>query len=264
MARILIVDDEADMRAVERMALEAAGHEVTEAAGGLDALYHLKTPGAFDAVICDVLMPGLSGIKLCQLVRLDPALKGIVFIFVSARHAEEERMEGMAAGADDYLRKPFAFQELWLRLNHHLLEREGESDGLAAVDPLSQLTLPQLVDLVSRHGLSGRLTAVTRFRDRGVVVFARGRMVEAAFKRDTGRPAMRNLMGAELVAFSFEAGGVEEQVALAREIGSVIDAEKADFGWPSLGSPSGGLRPKPREDGPTRSRPANRHRTAAP
>ena len=60
----------------------------------------------------DWRMPGLNGLKLCRLVRLDPALKHIVFIFVSGRCGEDERLEGIHAGADDYIRKPFAVQEL--------------------------------------------------------------------------------------------------------------------------------------------------------
>lgn len=113
--RVLIADDNADMRQyIER--LLGPWCEVKTAGNGLEA-WELLAAGEFDLLLTDVMMPGLSGFELLQRVRGDPALRDLPVIVLSARAGEEARVEGLAAGADDYMVKPFAAVELVARVD---------------------------------------------------------------------------------------------------------------------------------------------------
>ncbi|WP_262360925.1 response regulator transcription factor [Gorillibacterium timonense] len=113
--RILLVDDEPDMIAFIRDALTDDGYEVMTADNG-EAVFALleKKP---DLILLDVMMPGLNGLDVCRAIR-DRALCPILFL--SARHTEIDRIQGLAAGGDDYLVKPFSLRELKARIMAHL------------------------------------------------------------------------------------------------------------------------------------------------
>ena len=117
--RILLVDDNADMRDYVRRLLVQSGYEVETAADGLAALTALRAREA-DLVLTDVMMPGLDGFGLLRELRGDAKLCSIPVIFLSARAGEEARIEGLHAGADDYLIKPFSARELLARAESHL------------------------------------------------------------------------------------------------------------------------------------------------
>ncbi len=117
-ARILLADDNADMRYyLER--LLGQQYEVQSLADGFSALRAARerTP---DLVLTDVMMPGLDGFGLLKALRSDDRLKTVPVIILSARAGEEARVEGMEAGADDYLVKPFGARELLARVGAHL------------------------------------------------------------------------------------------------------------------------------------------------
>ncbi len=117
-ARILLADDNADMRYyLER--LLGQQYEVESLADGFSALRAARerTP---DLVLTDVMMPGLDGFGLLKALRSDDRLKTVPVIILSARAGEEARVEGMEAGADDYLVKPFGARELLARVGAHL------------------------------------------------------------------------------------------------------------------------------------------------
>ena len=118
-ARILLADDNADMRQYIHRLLSQSGYEVESVADGLMALQaaRLRTP---DLVLTDVMMPGLDGYGLLRELRADPATAMIPMLMLSARAGEEARVQGMEAGADDYLIKPFSARELLARLKSHL------------------------------------------------------------------------------------------------------------------------------------------------
>lgn len=127
-ARILVADDNADMRAYLSRMLSGA-YRVATVADGQDALAAIRAdPPAL--VISDVMMPRLDGFALLQKLRADPALRTLPVILLSARAGEEARLEGFAAGADDYLAKPFSTRELMARVESVLrlaeLRRQGE------------------------------------------------------------------------------------------------------------------------------------------
>lgn len=120
--RILLVDDEqALLRSVAR-SLRFEGYHITPAASGEEALELLEATRP-DAVIMDVMMPGMSGLELCSAIR--SAGNRLPVLMLTARGEVEDRVAGLDAGADDYLVKPFAYEELLARLRA-LLRRSVE------------------------------------------------------------------------------------------------------------------------------------------
>jgi PAS domain S-box-containing protein len=119
--RVVLADDNADMRAYIRRVLEEGGHEVVAVANGrqaLDAVRAAASAGALpDLVLSDVMMPELDGFALLAALRADPATSGVLMLLLSARAGEEARLEGLNAGADDYLVKPFGARELRARVD---------------------------------------------------------------------------------------------------------------------------------------------------
>jgi PAS domain S-box-containing protein len=117
-ARIIVADDNADMRAYVR-GLLGAHVEVETVADGEAALDAIRRCHP-DLVLADVMMPGLDGFGLLHAIRADEKLRELPVILVSARAGQESEIEGLAAGADDYLVKPFAGRELLARITAHL------------------------------------------------------------------------------------------------------------------------------------------------
>ena len=106
--RILVVDDERAVRDSLRRALELEGYQIELAGDGREALYRLDSDVQPDAVILDVLMPGLDGLEVCR--RLRATGNSVPVLMLTARDAVENRVEGLDAGADDYVTKPFALE----------------------------------------------------------------------------------------------------------------------------------------------------------
>jgi two-component system response regulator MprA len=123
--RILVVDDERAVRESLRRALVLEGYEIELAADGEQALELVRTHEP-DAVILDVLMPRLDGVEVCR--RLRASGGKVPILMLTARDAVANRVEGLDAGADDYVTKPFALEELLARVRA-LLRRSGEEVG---------------------------------------------------------------------------------------------------------------------------------------
>jgi two-component system response regulator MprA len=111
--RVLVVDDEPSVRTSLERALRLEGYDVTLAEDGADALRQLAT-SVPDAVVLDVLMPNVDGIEVCR--RLRAAEDATPVLMLTARDSVTDRVAGLDAGADDYLVKPFALEELFARL----------------------------------------------------------------------------------------------------------------------------------------------------
>jgi two-component system response regulator MprA len=124
--RILVVDDERAVRESLRRALELEGYDIDLADGGEDALRRLASNMEPDAMILDVLMPGVDGLEVCRRLRSDGSRLPVLML--TARVEIEDRVEGLDAGADDYLTKPFALDELKARLRA-LLRRTSDGAG---------------------------------------------------------------------------------------------------------------------------------------
>jgi two-component system response regulator MprA len=124
--KILVVDDERAVRDSLRRALELEGYDIELAADGSEALTRLTENGESqpDAVILDVLMPGIDGLEVCR--RLRRHGNRVPVLMLTARDEIENRVGGLDAGADDYVTKPFALEELLARIRA-LLRRASES-----------------------------------------------------------------------------------------------------------------------------------------
>jgi two-component system, OmpR family, response regulator MprA len=124
--RVLVVDDEPAVREALERALKLAGYDVELAADGAEALVRLGLePGAADLVVLDVLMPNLDGIEVCR--RLRRRGNGVPILMLTARDGVDDRVTGLDAGADDYVVKPFALEELFARVRA-LLRRTGNGE----------------------------------------------------------------------------------------------------------------------------------------
>jgi two-component system OmpR family response regulator len=111
--RILLVEDEPKLGRLLRRGLAEEGHPSDLAATGEDALW-MAEPGRYDAIVLDVMLPGIDGFQTCDELRRRGVWTPVLML--TARDAVEDRIEGLDAGADDYLVKPFAFTELLARL----------------------------------------------------------------------------------------------------------------------------------------------------
>jgi two-component system response regulator MprA len=123
--RILVVDDERAVRESLRRALELEGYEIELAGDGEDALARLGASSP-DAVVLDILMPGIDGLEVCRRIRADGSQ--VPVLMLTARAEVDSRVAGLDAGADDYLPKPFALAELLARLRA-LLRRTANGAG---------------------------------------------------------------------------------------------------------------------------------------
>jgi two-component system response regulator MprA len=127
--KILVVDDERAVRESLRRALELEGYEIELAADGSEALYRLESNDEPDAMILDVLMPGVDGLEVCR--RLRATGSKLPVLMLTARTEVEDRVAGLDAGADDYVTKPFALDELLARVRA-LLRRTSDGSGETA------------------------------------------------------------------------------------------------------------------------------------
>src|ERR1035437_9966854 len=123
--RVLVVEDEVKMARAVRRGLEAEGYAVEVVANGDDAVFW-ATEQHFDAIILDVMLPGMDGYAVCRELRSASVWTPVLML--TSRGAVEDRIAGLDAGADDYLIKPFAFGELLARLRA-LLRRPPLASG---------------------------------------------------------------------------------------------------------------------------------------
>jgi len=127
--RVLVVEDERRMASLLRRGLQEDGYAVDVASTGPDAVWQ-ATEFAYDAVLLDLMLPGMSGVEVCR--RLRGAGRWVPVLMLTARDAVEDRVRGLDAGADDYLAKPFDLDELLARLR--ALHRRSSYDEHEVVE----------------------------------------------------------------------------------------------------------------------------------
>ena len=115
MARVLVVDDDADIRVAVEETLKMAGYDAGGASTGAGALAEINRQLP-DLVLLDWMLPDVDGPEVCRRLRLAPETARVPIVFLTARTDEEARVRGLALGADDYIVKPFSVQELLLRI----------------------------------------------------------------------------------------------------------------------------------------------------
>jgi two-component system phosphate regulon response regulator PhoB len=145
MALILIVDDEPDLASLLQFNLEEAGYQTQVVHSGAAALAAAvrRTPAL---VLLDVMLPDISGYEVCRLLRSGSSTSAVPLVMLTARGDEAERVQGLEAGADDYVTKPFNVREMVLRVKA-VLRRAGQ----ARSDASQQLTLGVLTLDTSAH-----------------------------------------------------------------------------------------------------------------
>ncbi len=148
-ATILIVEDEADLAEMMRYNLEAEGFRVFTAESGDEAVERIRD-GVPDLILLDWMLPGLSGIELCRRWRSREETARVPIIMITARGEEEERVRGLATGADDYMVKPFSIPELQARIN--ALLRRSSPQLVTTVLKAGDLELDRTSHRVRRAG----------------------------------------------------------------------------------------------------------------
>jgi len=125
-AKILLVDDDSQVRRALRTTLTSAGYTVVEARTGEEALEEVQAEGAVSMVLLDLKMPGMGGIEACRRIR---KISDVPILVISVLRTQEEKVQAFDAGADDYLVKPFGIQELLSRI-HALRRRVSGSEPI--------------------------------------------------------------------------------------------------------------------------------------
>jgi two-component system phosphate regulon response regulator PhoB len=148
MPKILIVDDEPDIRAAIRFALEENGFQVQEA-GHADEARKLIAEEP-DLVLLDWMLPGRSGLELAAQLKQSPKTRAIPIIMISARGEEEDRVKGLDTGADDYITKPFSPREMVARVNAVL--RRSKPEELADEIEIGGLRIDNISHRVTADG----------------------------------------------------------------------------------------------------------------
>jgi DNA-binding response OmpR family regulator len=133
--RILVVDDELDLREILQCNLEAAGYEVDTAASAEEALTLMN--GNPDLLLLDVMMGGMSGFALAEKLRGEYA-SAVPIIFLTAKDTEDDLLQGFSVGADDYISKPFSLQEVLARVKA-VLRRTGQAEATSNKSHASDL-----------------------------------------------------------------------------------------------------------------------------
>ena len=177
-ARVLVVDDEPDIVALVAYHLAKAGYRVSTASSGTDAL-ELARRDRPALLVLDLMLPGLSGYEVLEQLRGDESTRDIAVLMLTARREEPDRIRGLALGADDYLTKPFAPQELVLRVAAIL--RRTRASGAATADRVSvgPISIDRAAHEVRVGGAAIELTP-TEYRLLLLLVERRGRVQERA------------------------------------------------------------------------------------
>src|SRR5215211_3915037 len=159
-ASILIVEDEEPIQVLLAYNLETEGFRARSTAQGED-VQRLVSEERPDLVILDWMLPGISGIEVCRLLRARPETRDIPIVMLTARGEEAERVRGLATGADDYVVKPFSVPELLARIKSIL--RRADPDAVAEVLTAGDLSLDRTMRRVTRGGRDINLSP-TEFR----------------------------------------------------------------------------------------------------
>ena len=153
-ARILVVDDEPQIRRVMRTTLVSRGYMVSTARNGEEALEKVREE-RFDLVLLDINMPGIGGMEACRIIR---AQGDIPIVILSIGNAEKEKVEALDAGADDYVTKPFSMPELLARIRAALRRSPLMSPGTPDLLNLGKTVINFVARRVTVDGTEVRLT----------------------------------------------------------------------------------------------------------
>ena len=173
--RILVVDDEADIRRIIRILLESRGYRVLEAPNGRLAVETIRKEPDVDLILLDIMMPELSGIEASKEIR---RISSAPILFLTARTQEQDKLEAYSSGGDDYLAKPFSHGELLMKVDS-LIRRyrvyHGKGDAPTVIDALE---INRDKGTVCKNGRSVEMTK-TEFELLQYLIANRGTSVSA-------------------------------------------------------------------------------------
>ena len=152
--KVLIVDDEPQIRRVMKMALTAEGYITVDARSAAEAFEKMRQD-RFELLLLDVNMPGMSGLEACREIRRSSE---VAIIMLTVRNAEADKVAAFDAGADDYVTKPFSMPELLARVRAHLRRVPLSRESSAAVIPFANVEINTNTRHVSVGGVDVRFT----------------------------------------------------------------------------------------------------------
>jgi DNA-binding response OmpR family regulator len=185
-------------------------------------------------VVCDISMPHMDGIELCRLVRSDPRTAAVPFLFLSAYQDIETRLQGLSAGANDFLGKPFSLDELVYRVNRLLTNRRSPLvDEALEVYPnhLGQFSFEQALHVIRSQALSGLLTVIFPRGEVGRAVFEQGNLTAAEIEAANGDSvlagsvALEYLLQSPRVTFTFSGQQTLDNAVLMTQITRTVESE---------------------------------------
>jgi phosphate regulon transcriptional regulator PhoB len=185
MKRIMVVDDEEDIRELISYNLKKDGYAVSSASDGEEALKKIKA-GNFDLLVLDLMLPGIQGMELCRIFRNDPKTKNLPIIMLTAKGEEVDRILGLEIGADDYITKPFSPRELVARVKA-VLRRIGEKPADSKVVTIGNLSINRETYSVVKNNTPVMLSS-TEFKlllylvERKGKIFSRDQLLDAVWK----------------------------------------------------------------------------------
>ena len=182
--RLLYVEDEIDILETTSKRLERDGHSVDACDNGLDAMDFIAVT-EYDVIILDIMLPGISGLEILR--RMREANNTTAVLLLTARDSIGDRVEGLDAGADDYLVKPFAYEELIARVR--ALSRRLPADEITNILTVGDLSLDTASQTAVRGGQTIQLTAreysLLEFMMRNPgIVLSRDRIEQAIYNYD--------------------------------------------------------------------------------
>lgn len=157
--RILIVDDEADLREILQFNIQSWGYDTLCAESAESALEIIRSGESVDLILLDVMLPGMSGFKLASIIRGEMNLS-IPIIFLTAKISENDMLTGFSAGGDDYITKPFSINEVRARI-HAVLKRSTATSDTAQEQTIRLQSL--MLDLVAQKAyVDGKEVALSK------------------------------------------------------------------------------------------------------
>ena len=179
-SRVLIVEDERDIRDLVLFHLEREGFQVSSASSGEEALRQVRHASP-DLVLLDLMLPAMGGLEVCRKLRQDPATVALPIVMLTAKGDEVDRVLGLELGADDYIVKPFSPKELLARVRA-VLRRAKPAPGAAAI-AIGALAIDPGTRMVTVQGAPLTLTH-KEFELLGALADAQGRVLSREFLLD--------------------------------------------------------------------------------
>lgn len=230
---VVVVDDEPDLLELVAYNIRQDGHEVVTASDGLSALEAVQTRLP-DVVVLDVMMPGLSGLEVARRLRNQTETASIPIIMLTARAEEKQELEGLDAGADDYISKPFSMQVLMARIQA-VARRTGAGGARTnslGLGPIS-IDLDEHLAAVNDEPMS---LTITEFRILAALVSAKGKVLSrpALISRAIGPgvTVTERTIDVHVTSIRKKLGESSGMIRTVRGVGyrATIEAETAESG----------------------------------